>query len=56
MDRETFIRPLTDEGFPDPLVVTREAGVIEEHTHPFEAKGLIVAGEMHLRVGGEARL
>jgi quercetin dioxygenase-like cupin family protein len=56
MDRETFIRTLTDEGFPDPVVVTREAGAMEEHAHPFEAKALIVAGELYIRVGGEERL
>jgi quercetin dioxygenase-like cupin family protein len=55
MDRETFMRTLTEEGFPDPVVVTREAGVMDEHAHPFEAKALIVAGEMHIRVGGEER-
>jgi quercetin dioxygenase-like cupin family protein len=56
MDRETFMRILAEEGFLDPVVVTREAGVTEEHGHPFEAKGLIVAGEIHIRVGSEERL
>jgi quercetin dioxygenase-like cupin family protein len=55
MDRETFIRTLTDDGFPDPVVVTRETGVMEEHAHPFEAKALIMAGEMSISVGGEER-
>jgi quercetin dioxygenase-like cupin family protein len=56
MDRETFIRTLADEGFPEPVFVTREHGETAEHSHPFEAKALVVAGEMHIRVGAEERL
>ena len=56
MDRETFIRTLAEEGFAEPVLVTREHGEMDEHTHPFEAKGLIVAGEMTIRAGGEERL
>ncbi|WP_322104649.1 cupin domain-containing protein [Paraburkholderia sp. J41] len=56
MDRETFIRTLADEGFPEPVLVTREAGTTDEHTHPFEAKALIVAGEIGISVNGVERL
>ncbi len=56
MHRETFERSLAEEGFPEPVVVTREAGAMEEHAHPFEAKALILAGEVHIRVAGEERL
>lgn len=56
MQREAFVRTLAEEGFPEPVLVTREAGAMDEHAHPFEAKALIVAGEMHIRVGGEERL
>lgn len=52
MDRETFIRTLASEGFPEPVLVTREAGTMNEHTHPFEAKALIVAGEIGISVNG----
>lgn len=55
MDRETFARTLAAEGFPEPVLVTREPGETDEHTHPFEAKALILAGEMHIRAGGEER-
>jgi quercetin dioxygenase-like cupin family protein len=56
MDRDTFIRTLADEGFPEPVLVTREHGALDEHAHPFEAKALIVAGEIAIRTGGEERL
>lgn len=56
MERETFIRMLAEEGFPEPVVVTREHGGMDEHVHPFEAKALIVAGEITIRAGGVARL
>ena len=56
MDRESFIRTLTAEGFPEPVLVTREHGEMAEHSHPFEAKALIVAGEMTIRTAGEERL
>lgn len=55
MQRETFIRSLADEGFPEPVVVTRESGVMEVHAHPFEAKALVIEGELHIRVGDEER-
>jgi quercetin dioxygenase-like cupin family protein len=56
MDRASFIRMLADEGFPEPVLVTREHGAMEEHAHPFEAKALIVAGEIAIRTGGDERL
>jgi quercetin dioxygenase-like cupin family protein len=56
VDRDTFLRTLAEEGFPEPVLVTREPGEMDEHAHPFEAKALIVAGEMHIRTGGEDRL
>ncbi|WP_322045955.1 cupin domain-containing protein [Paraburkholderia sp. J67] len=56
MDRETFIRTLAAEGFPEPVLVTREPGHLDEHSHPFEAKALIVAGEIAIAVGGEERV
>jgi quercetin dioxygenase-like cupin family protein len=56
MQRDAFIRSLADEGFPEPVVVTREAGATDIHSHPFEAKALIVEGEIHIRVGEEERV
>ena len=57
MERDAFIRTLADEGFPEPVVVTREAGgVMEIHSHPFEAKALILKGEVRLHAGGEIKI
>jgi quercetin dioxygenase-like cupin family protein len=56
MDRNAFIESLTKEGFPDAVVVTREANVeMEMHEHPFEAKALILEGEMSIRMDDEVR-
>lgn len=56
MDRNTFTESLTKEGFLDTLVVTREPnGEAGVHEHPFEAKALILEGELNLRVAGEER-
>jgi quercetin dioxygenase-like cupin family protein len=52
MDRETFTENLTKEGFAETVVVTREANTsMDVHEHPFEAKALILDGELHIRVG-----
>jgi quercetin dioxygenase-like cupin family protein len=52
MDRETFTENLTKEGFPGTVVVTRKANTsMDVHEHPFEAKALILEGELHVRVG-----
>lgn len=54
MEREAFVGMLEQEGFPEPVAVTREpGGSLGEHEHPFEAKALIVQGEMHIRMRGE---
>ncbi|MFM0344804.1 MULTISPECIES: cupin domain-containing protein [unclassified Paraburkholderia] len=56
MDRNAFIESLTKEGFPDAVVVTREANVeMEIHEHAFEAKALILEGEMSIRMDDEVR-
>jgi quercetin dioxygenase-like cupin family protein len=56
MQRETFARALAQEGFSNLVTVTREPGALEEHAHPFEAKALILAGEIHIRIGNDERL
>jgi quercetin dioxygenase-like cupin family protein len=56
MDRDTFTESLTKDGFPDTVLVTRDAnGEVGVHAHPFEAKALILEGEMSIRVGDEER-
>ncbi|CAE6824701.1 hypothetical protein R69927_05573 [Paraburkholderia domus] len=52
MNREAFTESLTKDGFPEAVVVTREANTeMDVHAHPFEAKALILEGEMHIRIG-----
>ncbi|MGF6773481.1 quercetin dioxygenase-like cupin family protein [Paraburkholderia sp. GAS199] len=57
MNREAFNESLTKEGFPEAVVVTREANVtMDVHEHPFEAKALILEGEILIREGEQERL
>lgn len=54
MNRETFTESLTKDGFPEPVVVTKEPNAtMDVHTHPFEAKALILEGELHIVCGDE---
>ncbi len=55
MQRDAFERELANEGFTAFVTVTREAGGLDTHTHPFEAKALILAGEIVIRVGDVER-
>ncbi|OLL31862.1 cupin [Burkholderia sp. SRS-W-2-2016] len=57
MNREAFTQMLTNEGFPDPVLISREPNLaMDLHTHPFEAKALIVEGEMSIRADDEERV
>jgi quercetin dioxygenase-like cupin family protein len=57
MEREEFLGILAQEGFAEVVTVTREPdGKLDIHEHPFEAKALIVEGELTLRVGEIDRL
>jgi quercetin dioxygenase-like cupin family protein len=57
MEREAFVGTLEKEGFKEFVTVTREPGAaLDVHEHPFEAKALILEGEISLRVGDEERL
>lgn len=50
MDTTAFTQTLTQEGFDQFVRVEREAnGLWDRHTHPFEAKALILAGEIRIR-------
>lgn len=54
MERDTFMEILAREGFKDVVTVTREpCGFLEMHMHPFEAKALILSGELQLQVGDD---
>ncbi|WP_413706128.1 cupin domain-containing protein [Ralstonia sp. Ralssp110] len=56
MDRDAFVSALRAEGFSEFVLVTREPGELDTHTHAFEAKALILEGEIHIRAGGAERV
>jgi quercetin dioxygenase-like cupin family protein len=56
VDRDSFTRSLDSEGYKEVVTVKREAyGNLCSHAHPFEAKALILTGELTLRVDGAER-
>jgi quercetin dioxygenase-like cupin family protein len=51
MEQSAFINEVTQEGYAEPVIVTREAnGSIGDHSHPFTAKALILEGEIRIVV------
>ncbi|WP_144139325.1 cupin domain-containing protein [Paraburkholderia sp. BCC1884] len=57
MDRNAFTESLTKDGFPESVVVKREANAaMDVHVHPFEAKALILEGELNIRVDDDERV
>lgn len=57
MNREEFLRLLQQEGYSEIVTVEREAnGTLGVHTHPFEAKALVLEGEILLECAGSAQL
>ena len=53
MTKEQFLSMLVLEGYPEPILVEREAGgFLDAHTHPFEVKALVVSGQIDLVVDG----
>lgn len=56
MQRDVFERELDREGFTQRVTVTRDAGDLDVHVHPFEAKALILSGEIAIRVGAHERI
>jgi quercetin dioxygenase-like cupin family protein len=54
MERDDFIEMLAREGFQTTVLLEREAGAsLNDHAHPFEAKALILEGELALRIADE---
>ena len=52
MERSEFVEMIAKEGFAEGVIVDRESnGFLETHVHSFEAKALILAGELRMRVG-----
>jgi quercetin dioxygenase-like cupin family protein len=56
MDRDEFIEMLAREGFTQTELVEREPdGFVDEHAHPFEAKALILEGELTIQGSGKEK-
>lgn len=50
MQKEEFEALLTNEGYHEIVTVMREGGqALDAHRHPFEAKALVLAGEIWIR-------
>jgi quercetin dioxygenase-like cupin family protein len=57
MDRGTFEAELKAAGYSDVVARDMEAGRFNpEHSHEFDARGLITAGEFTLTCGGAPRI
>ncbi len=52
MDKELFTRQLAAEGFDEVVTLTRPAGALPAHCHPFGVKALVTQGEITLGVAG----
>ncbi len=52
MQQSEFITMLATEAYENVVTVEREPnGELGMHTHPFEAKALILEGDLHIQVG-----
>jgi len=55
MHRDEFLALLSSKGFDEVVTVTREPnGSLDVHAHPFEAKALILEGDVTIRTGDVA--
>lgn len=57
MQREEFTALLAAESFEEAVTVEREAdGRMDVHSHPFEAKALVLQGDLSIRIGDDERV
>ena len=57
MEADDFIQMLGREGYAAPVPVERAPnGRLDEHTHPIEAKALILEGEIRIVTAGRERV
>jgi quercetin dioxygenase-like cupin family protein len=57
MEQKDFLDMLAREGYAPPVVVERAPdGRLDEHTHPFEAKALILDGEIRILTAAADRV
>jgi len=56
LDVGEFRKGLLKEGFPEPVEVMRAAnGSLDLHSHPFEARALVLEGEIQIEIDGVGR-
>ena len=49
MTPDSFAAALEQEGFEPAVTITREGGgMLADHTHPFEAKALVLTGDIRI--------
>ena len=57
MERDRFVELLRQQGFEQPVTVEREPnGALDLHRHPFEARALILDGELRLDQDGREQV
>lgn len=57
MTPDQFAFLLEQEGFEPAVTVTRDAGgMLADHTHPFEAKALILSGDIRIATAASERV
>ena len=56
MGQSALTIQMAKEGFQPPVLVTREAhGTLDAHAHPFDAKALVIEGELRIRTAAGER-
>ena len=56
MNADSFHKMVDSEGFQEPVLVQREAdGFMDVHGHPFEAKALILEGQIEIGLGNDSQ-
>jgi quercetin dioxygenase-like cupin family protein len=57
MERAAFIDSLKADGFAEPVLIERAPDTgLDDHAHPFEARALILDGQITIVAGGNARV
>lgn len=57
MEQQEFLDTLKAEGYAEPVLVARAPDSrLDDHAHPFEAKALILKGEVRIHAGGEIKI
>ena len=53
MNQDAFLKTLSQDGFPDPILIIREKnGFLDTHAHPFEVKALVTHGQIDIVIDG----